>query len=528
MPLGRRAGREDVGDAGEAVDSDGHAEDRDPRAGGVHRRFIADHARAHHRRRAGEQSADARGLAARAFRRSRPRQRAVRVLAERRRERIARPHEHLALLLRSLGRADVSALRFRRTRRARRAGAADADRRRLSAQSSDPGRDPARRAGLLSISRREGVARGAEGDARCAAHDARCGRGKAQRGSGNDCGCAAGAHRAVAGAADLRHDRRKPARDRRRAGDRDGHRADDELFPRRIAERGSDGRDQGCRRRADHDRAATAARASGCARAGSSSPYRLVSRRSAARARHRKAESMRKAERRTQNAERRMKKWGGRDFYVLRSAFCVLRSSALAILVLGSLACAEKTEKPRDETVPVTVAQVVKKNVPLEIEAIGNVQPLSTVEIRALAGGQLMRVWFKEGDDVARGQMLFTIDPRPYQATLQQAQANLAGDEALLRNAESQQARYDDLVKKDYVTKEEYSRIVSAAEAARAVAAADRAAAENARLQLSYCEIRSPITGRTGGLKVYAGNLVKANDTTPLVVINQIEPVRVQ
>ncbi|PYQ26910.1 MAG: efflux RND transporter periplasmic adaptor subunit [Acidobacteria bacterium] len=237
---------------------------------------------------------------------------------------------------------------------------------------------------------------------------------------------------------------------------------------------------------------------------------------------------MRRAERRTQNAERRMKKWGGRDFYVLRSAFCVLRSSALAILVLGSLACAEKTEKPRDETVPVTVAQVVKKNVPLEIEAIGNVQPLSTVEIRALAGGQLMRVWFKEGDDVARGQMLFTIDPRPYQATLQQAQANLARDEALLRNAESQQARYDDLVKKDYVTKEEYSRIVSAAEAARAVAAADRAAAENARLQLSYCEIRSPITGRTGGLKVYAGNLVKANDTTPLVVINQIEPVRVQ
>ena len=198
---------------------------------------------------------------------------------------------------------------------------------------------------------------------------------------------------------------------------------------------------------------------------------------------------------------------------------------AIAVAVIG---CAEKQEKPRDEAVPVTVAQVMKKDVPLEIEAIGNVQPLSTVEVRALAGGQLMRVWFKEGDDVARGQMLFTIDPRPYQADLQQAQANLERDQALLRNAESQQARYDDLVKKDYVTKEEYSRIVSAAEAARAVVAADRAAAENARLQLSYCEIRSPITGRTGGLKVYAGNLVKPNDTTPLVVINQIEPVRVQ
>jgi len=139
-----------------------------------------------------------------------------------------------------------------------------------------------------------------------------------------------------------------------------------------------------------------------------------------------------------------------------------------------------------------------------------------------------MRVWFKEGDDVAKGQLLFTIDPRPYQAVLQQAQANLARDEAQLRNAEAQVARYDDLVKKDYVTKEEYGKIVADAGAARATVAADRAAVETARLQLSYCEIHSPITGRTGGLQVHAGNLVRANDTTPLVVINQIEPVRVQ
>jgi multidrug efflux system membrane fusion protein len=197
-------------------------------------------------------------------------------------------------------------------------------------------------------------------------------------------------------------------------------------------------------------------------------------------------------------------------------------------IVLAAFGCGEKKEKPRDESVPVTVAQVVQKDVPLQIQAIGNVQPLSTVEVRALASGQLMRVWFKEGDDVARGQMLFTIDPRPYQSALRQAQANLARDEAQLRNAEAQRARYDDLVKKDYVTREEYGRIVADAEAARAVVAADRAMAENARLQLSYCEIRSPLTGRTGGLQVYAGNLVRANDTTPLVVINQIEPVRVQ
>ncbi|HWW60295.1 MAG TPA: efflux RND transporter periplasmic adaptor subunit [Thermoanaerobaculia bacterium] len=201
---------------------------------------------------------------------------------------------------------------------------------------------------------------------------------------------------------------------------------------------------------------------------------------------------------------------------------------AVLMIALAAVACAEKKEKPRDETVPVTVAQVVQKDVPLAISAIGNVQPLSTVSVRALANGQLMRVWFREGDDVAAGQMLFTIDRRPYEAELAQAQANLARDQAQLRNAESQAARYADLVKKDYVTKEEYDKIVAGAEGARAVVAADRAAAENARLQLSYCEIRSPLTGRTGSLQVHPGNLVRANDTTPLVVINQIEPVRVQ
>jgi multidrug efflux system membrane fusion protein len=205
-----------------------------------------------------------------------------------------------------------------------------------------------------------------------------------------------------------------------------------------------------------------------------------------------------------------------------------MKRLAVLTIVLAAFGCAEKKEKPREESVPVTVAQVVRKDMPLEIRAIGNVQPLSTVSVRALASGQLMRVWFREGDDVAKGQMLFTIDPRPYQAELQQAQANLARDEAQLRNAQAQAARYDDLVKKDYVTKEEYDRIVSGAEAARAVVAADRAAAENARLQLSYCEIRSPLSGRTGSLMVHAGNLVRANDTTALVVINQIEPVRVQ
>ena len=189
--------------------------------------------------------------------------------------------------------------------------------------------------------------------------------------------------------------------------------------------------------------------------------------------------------------------------------------------------CDAKQQKPPDERVPVTVAVAEQKNVPLQIRAIGNVQPIATVAVRALAGGQLQRVWFREGDDVRKDQLLFTIDPRPFQAALSQAEANLARDEAQLRNAESEAKRYAELVKKDYVTREEYEKFASGAEAARAVAAADRAAAENARLQLSYCEIHSPMDGRTGSLQVQAGNLVKANDTTPLVTINQITPVYV-
>jgi multidrug efflux system membrane fusion protein len=200
---------------------------------------------------------------------------------------------------------------------------------------------------------------------------------------------------------------------------------------------------------------------------------------------------------------------------------------ATALLAIGVTSCSKPKEKPREEAVPVTVGKVEQRDVPISVSAIGSVQPLSTVAVKALVNGQLQRVWFGEGEDVTRGQRLFTIDPRPYQATLSEAEANLARDEASLHNAEAQAKRYVELIKKDYVTHEEYDRITSSAESARAVVAADRATIQNAQLQLSYCDIRSPMDGRTGSLLVHAGNLVKANDTASLVTINQVSPVYV-
>ncbi len=198
------------------------------------------------------------------------------------------------------------------------------------------------------------------------------------------------------------------------------------------------------------------------------------------------------------------------------------------IVAIAAVACSGAKQKPADEKVPVTVAVAQAKDIPVQIRTIGNVQPLSTVAVRALAGGQLTAISFKEGDDVHKGQLLFTIDRRPYEAALAQAKANLARDEANLHNAEAEAARYADLVKKDYVTHEDYDRFTSAAAAARAVAEADRAGIENAQLELSYCEIRSPMDGRTGALMAHVGNIIKANDTAALVVINQVHPVYVQ
>jgi multidrug efflux system membrane fusion protein len=177
--------------------------------------------------------------------------------------------------------------------------------------------------------------------------------------------------------------------------------------------------------------------------------------------------------------------------------------------------------------VPVVVSAAAEKDVPVEVRAIGTVEAYSTVSIMARVGGELRQVYFKEGQDVQKGGLLFTIDPRPYESVLEEARANLARDKARAKNAQEDARRYDELVNKDYVTKEQYDQILANAEALQATVRADEAALENARLNVGYCSIYAPITGRTGSLLVHPGNLIKANDDKAMLIIHQIQPVYV-
>jgi multidrug efflux system membrane fusion protein len=207
------------------------------------------------------------------------------------------------------------------------------------------------------------------------------------------------------------------------------------------------------------------------------------------------------------------------------------RVVALPIFVAAALAaagCAKKdTRAAVKETVPVTVGTAARQDVPLEVRAIGHVEPYSTVALKARVGGEVTRVGFKDGQNVKKGDVLFQIDPRPYEATLAQARAQLERDRAVAKNNEEDSKRYADLVQKDYVTKEQYESTRSNATASLATVKADEAAVENARLQLAYCTVTAPISARAGSVLVYPGNQVKGNDDKPLVVLNQVKPVYV-
>jgi multidrug efflux system membrane fusion protein len=206
-----------------------------------------------------------------------------------------------------------------------------------------------------------------------------------------------------------------------------------------------------------------------------------------------------------------------------------------AALVAGALSMVFLTRSEgtpqrerREPLVPVKVAVAALKAVPVQIRAVGAVEAYATVSIKSRVDGQLVGVHFREGQDVRKGDLLFTIDPRPYEAALKEAQARLERDIALMDKAERDARRYAELVAKNFVSSDKYEQFRANFESLRATADADRATVERARLQLEYCTIRSPLAGRTGRLLVDEGTQIKANDDKAgMVDISQVMPIYV-
>jgi multidrug efflux system membrane fusion protein len=202
----------------------------------------------------------------------------------------------------------------------------------------------------------------------------------------------------------------------------------------------------------------------------------------------------------------------------------VLSVAVALAVVVGACAKPAAAVKP---PVSVSVATAERGNAPYIVHANGLVEPAQTVAVQSQVGGVLMKVHFKEGDEVTAGQTLFEIDPRPFKAALDQANAVLARDQANLLSAQRDADRYAALVLKDFVTKSQADQAFAAAAAAKAVVSADVAAVDNAKFNLENATITAPITGKTGILLVKQGNLVKPGSVPPLVVINQIHPIDV-
>jgi len=216
----------------------------------------------------------------------------------------------------------------------------------------------------------------------------------------------------------------------------------------------------------------------------------------------------------------------------LRHIFSLL---ALFIILISLPACGKK-EAVQAATpggvsgrppAPVVVASVEQRDIPVQITAIGNVESYQTVQIRSQLNGQIEKIFFKEGQDVHKGQLLFQLDKRPFQADLEKAMGTLRHDEAQAENSRLQAERYSQLEKQGVISREQADLIRSQAKADASAVYADKAALDAARVQLQYTDITAPIDARTGAVMINLGNLVKANDTPFLVQLNQITPIYV-
>ena len=199
----------------------------------------------------------------------------------------------------------------------------------------------------------------------------------------------------------------------------------------------------------------------------------------------------------------------------------------LAVLLVAASGCSTKTAQtaPPMFAAPVTVGKVTRKTVPVELTEIGSAEAYMTVSIKAQVNAVLETVHIKEGQFVRKGDLLFTLDARPFEAALTQAQANLARDKAQADLSDVQARRYAELYKAGVAPKEQLDQMQANAAAQRAAVQADQAAVQSAQLQLGYCRIYAPVDGRTGALQVYPGNIVKQNDLPVLIVINQVMPI---
>jgi multidrug efflux system membrane fusion protein len=211
----------------------------------------------------------------------------------------------------------------------------------------------------------------------------------------------------------------------------------------------------------------------------------------------------------------------------MRIEVVTLRISLPAIFALAGLAACGSQRGGPPPKVPVSVARAERRAVPYELQATGTVEAVRAVDVQPQVSGTILQVHFREGDEVAAGQVLFEIDPRPYRAALQQAEGALLRDLTQALSAAREARRYKELAATNTVTQEDYEQKQAAADAAAAAVRSDSAAASLARLNLDYATVRAPISGRTGRLLMHEGNVVRAG-SDPLVSIVQMRPILVR
>ncbi|WP_353114880.1 efflux RND transporter periplasmic adaptor subunit [Nitratidesulfovibrio sp.] len=205
--------------------------------------------------------------------------------------------------------------------------------------------------------------------------------------------------------------------------------------------------------------------------------------------------------------------------------------SVLAVMLVLLAGCSGGDDaaraKPQKRPVPVATALAEKRDLPVVVRTVGNVEPYATVSVKSRVDGQIVGVHFREGQDVRKGDLLFSVDRRALEAALNEAEARLQRDRVLLAKADEDVRRFERLVADGYVSRDQYEQYRSSADSLRATVRADEASVETARVQLSYTTITAPMSGRAGQVKVDLGNMVRAGADTVLVVIDQIEPIYV-